>query len=88
MVTDPDTAKALTRKLYAWYEEEAFPIYQPEGLDLTTTVADSVLCEISVDKYKEAEGVEHGDHKRKARCAGVTADVVGKLVEILNEELL
>ena len=63
-------------------------MYQPEGLNLKTTVANSTICEDSVELYKAEEGVEHADHERKARCAGVPADVVGKTVEMLNEELL
>ena len=33
----------------------------------------------------EAQGVAYGDHERKARCAGVTADVLRKTIELLNE---
>lgn len=88
MVTDQDTSKKLVGKLFNWYRKEEFPIYQPEGLNLKTTIAESATCNDSVGRYMEAEGVEYGDHKRKARCAGVTADVIGKTVEILNEELL
>jgi len=85
MVTDPDTSKEVIRELYNWYEEHDFPHYQPEDLDLAHTVADSLLCEDSVGIFMEAQGVEYGDHERKARCAGVTADVLRKTIELLNE---
>lgn len=85
MVTDPDTSKKVIRELYQWYEGFDFPHYQPEDLDLTPTVADSVLCEDSVGIFMEKHGVEYGDHERKARCAGVTADVLEKTIELLNE---
>lgn len=88
MVTDQDTSKKIVRQLFDWYKDAEFPMYQPEGLNLKTTVAESALCNDSVGKYMEEEGVAYGDHERKARCAGVTADVVGKTVEILNETLL
>lgn len=88
MVTDQDTSKKLVKKLANWYRQAEFPMYQPEGLNLTTTVAESALCNDSVGKFMEAQGVEYGDHERKARCAGVTADVVGHTVELLNETLL
>lgn len=84
-VTDVDTSKKVVRDLYNWYKEVDLPIYQPENLDLAHTVADSTLCEDSVENFMEAQGCEHGDHERKARCAGVTADVVEKTIELLNE---
>ena len=62
-------------------------MYQPENLGLKTTVAESTLCEISVNKFMEAQGVAYGDPERKSRCAGVTADVTRKMVELLNETL-
>lgn len=86
MVTDVDTSKEVVRDLFNWYKVAELPIYQPEGLDLTHTVANSTLCVESVDIFKEAEGgIEHGDPRRKARCAGVTSDVLRKMIELLNE---
>lgn len=85
MVTDVDTSKKLVGELYNWYKGFEFPQYQPENLKLTHTVAESVLCSDSVGKFMEAHGVAYGDHERKARCAGVTGDVLRKTVELLNE---
>jgi|BioPla2DNA2_1021312.scaffolds.fasta_scaffold53220_2 hypothetical protein len=83
-VCEADDAKKLIMKLNNWYKDAELPIYQPDG-PLKTTVAESILCEVSVGKYKEAEGVDHGDPKRKNRCAGVAADCTRKAVELLNE---
>ena len=85
MVTDVDTSKKLVGELFNWYKTHEFPQYQPEDLNLTTTIAETTLCEDSVGNFMEAQGVAYGDHERKARCAGVTADVVRKVVELLNE---
>ena len=85
MVTDVDTSKKVVAQLFNWYKEFEFPQYQPENLNLTHTVADSTLCEVSVGNFMEAQGVAYGDHERKARCAGVTADVLRKTIELLNE---
>lgn len=85
MVTDVDTSKKLVGELFNWYKTHEFPQYQPEDLNLTTTIAETTLCEDSVGNFMEAQGVAYGDHERKARCAGVTADVVRKIVELLNE---
>ncbi|SNS11723.1 Putative redox-active protein (C_GCAxxG_C_C) [Anaerovirgula multivorans] len=87
MVCDADTQKKLVGDLWSWYREEPFPQIQPAGLDLTTTVAESVLCIDSVGKFMEAQGCAYGDPERKERCAGVAAEVVKKMVEMLNETL-
>ena len=84
-VTDVDTSKKLVKELFDWYKIAEFPMYQPEGLNLAHTVADSVLCEPSVGNFMEAQNVKYGDPERKSRCAGTTADVVRKMVELLNE---
>ena len=87
MVCDVDTSKKILADLSKWYKTAEFPMYQPENLGLKTTVAESTLCEISVNKFMEAQGVAYGDPERKSRCAGVTADVTRKMVELLNETL-
>lgn len=87
MVTDVDTQKKIVAELFNWYKDFSFPQYQPENLNLTNTVAESVLCGDSVGKFMEAHGVAYGDPERKSRCAGVTADVSRKMVELLNEAL-
>ena len=77
-------AGKLRNELYAWYKEKAFPEYQPEFKAPTTTVAHSVDCRESVNKYMEATGFTMADDGRKARCAAVTGETAAKAVEILN----
>ena len=84
MVCDADTSKKLLGELENWYREAALPIYQPENLNLPTTVANSINCDVSVGTYMEASGYAYGDPGRKKRCAGVAADVTRKTVELLN----
>jgi len=86
-VCDADTAKKILADLSKWYKTAEFPMYQPEGLDLPTTIAESTLCEDSVGKFMEVSGVAYADPERKSRCAGTTADVTRKMVELLNEAL-
>lgn len=75
---------AMVMDLAAWYSAAAFPMYQPEK-DLITTVSNSVNCSESVTKWMAAAGVaEMSDPSRIARCAGVSADVARKVVEMLN----
>jgi uncharacterized protein with FMN-binding domain len=77
-------AGALRNELYAWYKEKPFPEYQPEFKAPTTTVAGSVECRDSVNKYMDATGFTMADDGRKARCAAVTGETAAKAVEILN----
>lgn len=82
-----DTSKKVFGDLSKWYKTAEFPMYQPEALNLPTTVSESTLCEVSVGNFMEEAKVEYGDPLRKSRCAGVTADVAKKMVEMLNEVL-
>jgi len=87
-VCDADTAKKVLGDLEAWYKEAEVPIYQPENLNLPTTVAGSVMCSDSVGNFMAKSGYAMGDPERKARCAGVAADITAKMVELLNAALL
>lgn len=79
-----DSVDEQLKNLEAWYASATLPYYQPE-LELPCTVANSVNCADSVGKWMTAAGVDSmGDERRKARCAGVSADVAGKVVEMLN----
>jgi hypothetical protein len=60
-------------------------MYQPD-MELPTTVADSILCNDSVGNFMEKTKFEYGSNERKTRCAGVTADVTKKMVELLNAQ--
>jgi hypothetical protein len=86
-VTDVKTSKKLIAELSKWYKQEKFPNYQPEGLGLPQTVAESVLCEKSVGKFMEVSGFVYDSPERKSRCASVAGEVVKKMVELLNAEL-
>ncbi len=87
MVCEVDQGKKVLYDLNEWYKTAEFPMYQPEGLDLPHTVANSLLCDESVNIYMEESGYEYGSAERKSRCAGVAADVTRKMVELLNAEL-
>ena len=67
----------------AWYENTAFPIYQPDG-PVTTTVAESTLCHVSVTKWCLETGENSGSDLKKQRCGGLTSDVVAKTIEMLD----
>jgi len=76
----------IRTKIYEWYESTAFPIYQPadQPEHPVHSVAGSELCKDSVGNWMAASGHEFGDPERGVRCASLSADVGGKLVELLN----
>jgi hypothetical protein len=84
----------MVDELFRWYETTAFPVYRPAkglpfGLDkeLPSSVADSVLCHISVSKWSYASGIPAQSKERSERCARITADVAQKTVEIMNAKI-
>ncbi|MCI6040494.1 MAG: FMN-binding protein [Clostridiales bacterium] len=80
---EAEDARALRDQLYEWYKVEPFPSYQPE-IESVTTVSNSVLCADSVGAYMEATGYAMSDPGRLARCAGLSAKVAAKTIELLN----
>ena len=85
-VCDPTTAKKILGELESWYKETSSPVYQPENMDLPQTVANSLLCSDSVGTFLKESGFAAGSPEHLARCAGLTADVTRKMVELLNAE--
>lgn len=84
----------MVDELFRWYEVTAFPVYTPrKGLpvgmdrDLPTSVADSVLCHISVSKWAYSSGLPAQSKERSERCARITADTAKKTVEIMNSKI-
>ena len=84
-LTGSDSGK-LRNEIYAWYETTAFPIYQPEGVaeHPVHSVSGSELCKDSVGNWMTASGKEFATPERATRCACLSADVAGKVIELLN----
>jgi len=80
----------MVTELYRWYEQTAFPIFNPgtaaKGFagDLPTSIAHSPLCHVSVSKWCYETGIAEKSKERSERCARITADVAKKAVEIMN----
>lgn len=79
----PDDAKALMAELTKWYTSTELPEYQPE-IKNETVVAASADCKDSVGLFLQKTGYSMDDPERKARCAGISADTAGKVVELIN----
>lgn len=103
IVSDATARGNMMTDLMRWYEGEAFPKYLPAAVDAleTGTTKDfsatgivtlqraprSHLCHASVSDWCAANGVSAGGADKKARCARLTADVAGKVAEIINTYL-
>lgn len=74
----------MINNLYAWYSQFPFPEYQPDG-KVPTSVADSVLCHVSVTTWVKESGFKEGDPMKKKRCGGLTADVAKFTVQMMND---
>jgi hypothetical protein len=85
LVAEGEEQVAMINELMAWYKDTPFPIYQPAGMNLPTTVADSSLCHVSVTKFMQELGIPRDDPQRKERCGGLTADVAKFTVAMLND---
>lgn len=84
---------AMVNELFRWYESTPLPVYNPgeaaQGFkgDIPASVSDSVLCHISVSKWCHANNKEAAGKERSERCGRLTADVVGKAIEIINAKI-
>ena len=79
----PEDAAAVTAELFKWYTSTELPTYQPD-VEVDALVSPSVNCLDSVGQFMEVSGYGMKDPERKARCAGLTADAAGKVVELIN----
>jgi len=78
-------------ELCSWYESTELPVYRPTApgtADVPKTVANSVLCHMSVSRWCKVAGCDVLSKDRKERCARLTADTAAKTVELLNRNLL
>lgn len=89
-----DRDKLIT-ELFTWYEKTSLPVFRPTteqaaavkgmDVDLPATCADSVLCHRSVGVWCEKSGFTASSKERSDRCARITADVIEKVVMLLND---
>ena len=83
----------MVNELFRWYEQTAFPIYNPgdaaQGVKgaLPTSVSHSVLCHVSVSTWCKATKLNANSKERSERCGRITADVCAKAIEILNAKI-
>lgn len=82
----------LIGEVFSWYERTRLPRYQPTGAarpaEMPSSVAESVLCHVSLSNWSEVSGHKPIGPQRMERCRRLTADVAIKTVELLNRELV
>jgi len=99
----PARRNPMIAELLRWYEGFAFPAYSPNAVNAGETglVKDfsaanlvnlqrapgSHLCHASVSGWAAQVGVAANGKDKAARCARLTADVAGKVAELLNDYL-
>ena len=80
---------ALIQDLAVYYEQTPLPIYVPQvdpySGKMPTSVAKSILCHSSLDKWIKSSRMTLEGYDRIERCIRVTCDVVVKTVKLLNE---
>jgi len=85
---DKKQRERLIADLFSWYEHAELPIYQPPEVvpsKTTKSMAESVLCHVSVGRWCKASGLDSLSPELKLRCRCLTADVAAKTVELLNQ---
>ena len=78
----------LIGELFSWYEQAKLPQFRPAQtaapMEVPASVAKSVLCHVSVNRWCEASRCDAFSPEKRERCRRLTADVVLKTVELLN----
>ncbi len=78
-------AKGFIADLLTWYSETYLPTYVPAGgTGIILSKSESNLCHVSVTRWCDESGFASGSSERSDRCARLSADVAGKVVEMLN----
>lgn len=103
VVSNATARAAMMTDLMRWYEGNGFPAYVPSAIATGETgvtldfsaanisrlqvVTGSHLCHASVSSWCARNNVSASGNDKKARCARLTADVAGKVAEMLNAYL-
>ncbi len=94
-----EKAKGIIRRLYRWYEQEAFPSAESNKLAvehkflvpyykydkaLPRVRSNSVLCHVQVSHWCKVAGFPSGSRERSERCARVAGDVASHAAVLMN----
>ncbi len=83
-----DERQILTQELFRWYEQTALPKYASDAKSqpkpFPVSVAGSVDCHISANRWCKSSGFVFGSPERVERCKRLSCDVAHLSVEMLN----
>ena len=86
MVAEKEQKSAMINELLNFYRTHPFPEYQTGEFDLPKVAVNSTLCHVSVTKWMKESGMgPRGSAERKARCAGLVADLCKFTADMLNK---
>jgi hypothetical protein len=86
MVAEGEQKSAMVNELLSFYTKHPFPEYQTGEFDLPKVAVNSTLCHVSVTTWMKESGMgPRGSAERKARCAGLVADICKFTAEMLNK---
>jgi hypothetical protein len=79
----------LIDTLMAWYQTEPLPNFHPKGARFpeVRSAAGTPLCHESIAHWTKASGKSAFSPERMERCGALTASVVRKTVQLLNDQL-
>lgn len=86
-VPERKDSAALTTELFQFYETTPLPTFVPTESkfgEIPQTIAESVLCHVSVSRWTAEADEEAESPRRKERCKRLVGDGVIKTVELLN----
>ncbi len=87
LAAGPKAGEQILNEVMKWYSETALPIYkpdQPKAQINVTSISNSPLCHLSVNRWMAKEGVGFLSAQQMERCGRLSADVATKTVELLN----
>jgi len=90
LTMDSKACSPIINEVYGWYGATPLPDYtpaKPKFPTIQTSVADSQLCHISVSKWSTLAGFKTTSAERAERCGWLTASVVRKTVELMNQQV-
>lgn len=89
---EKELRESMITEMCVWYETTALPAFVPEkpewAPEAVSSVADSVLCHLSVAKWSKASGNEAYSVEKKERCQRLAADGAAKVVDLLNRRFV
>jgi hypothetical protein len=79
----------LIDDVFNFYQYTSLPDQRPKTAneDIKPSIADSILCHVSISQWTEVSGEKAFSKMRSKRCAQLDASITRRTVEVLNAQL-